>query len=440
MPDVKAYRVDRRPLRFAAMTPVLFQTPAGPRWHLTLHDQTESVETRLVLNGVRSLLDAVLENAPLVLFITDHEGVFSLVGGGAFHALRGRLVGRSVFEVYEDHAQIVANFRRALAGEIVSDLVSVQDTSDTLHYECVYLPDFAADGRTVRRIIGVGLEVTNRVDTERALADQTTELTAAKKELQAVLHRFDQAQEEDRRRLARDVHDVLGGLATALRFDVAWLKRHTGTEAQSSEMRALVLARCERVEATLAELSTAIRSCANQLRPSVLDDFGLTYALTNLAARFQQRTSVACTTSVEKADPATLRTLPKMMQTAVYRIAEEALTNVARHANAENVRVSIATTAETVSLRVEDDGVGLSTNRGAGASDDGNRVRLGLVSMRERASIWNGTLRVEPGRCSDYGGSPFDESGVRQPQAEQQRRGVLVEAILPLQTVSPAAA
>jgi signal transduction histidine kinase len=197
-------------------------------------------------------------------------------------------------------------------------------------------------------------------------------------ELQRAREDLVTAREEERRRLRRDMHDGLGpALATiTLQGDTARDLIRTDPD----EAEALLGQMTAQAQATMAE----VRRLIHALRPPVLDDLGLVAALRALAASFGQG---APAVAIEA--PPSLPPLPAAVEVAVYRITQEALTNVVRHARARRCLVRVGCD-EALDLHIQDDGRGMPPGRAAG---------VGLASMRERADELGGTCRIEPGEA-----------------------------------------
>lgn len=184
-------------------------------------------------------------------------------------------------------------------------------------------------------------------------------------------------QERERRAIARELHDELGQMLTALRMEAVWIKNRLKDADPKVAARASDL--CQLIDATIND----VRSIAIRLRPGILDDLGLVDALEWFTADFEKRTSVTCVFEHRNVIP-----VEGAVATAAYRIAQEALTNVARHARAKNVEVGLTTDDGVLRLTVKDDGRGFDMD--AVSEADG----LGLTGMRERAALAGGQLSV----------------------------------------------
>jgi PAS domain S-box-containing protein len=207
---------------------------------------------------------------------------------------------------------------------------------------------------------------------------ETKRAEAAREEL---LGRLVTAHEDERRRVARELHDSVGQLLTALSLAVK-AAREAAPPSSSA-------ARLEEVERVAHELGRAVRELAFRLRPPALDDLGLDAALA------QHLRSWSASVGVEvdyQSSGVQAERLPPDVETAIYRVVQEALTNVARHAQARQVSVVVARHDAHVAAVVEDDGVGFDPES---AECRPGGKRLGLIGMRERAALTGGTLDIE---------------------------------------------
>jgi PAS domain S-box-containing protein len=228
-------------------------------------------------------------------------------------------------------------------------------------------------------------DVTQRQRLLERTVEAQEELRASTVELRALAARLDAIREEERRLIAREIHDQIGQALTALKLDLGWLRGQLPADAPEAT-RARAAAAGALVEQTL---ETA-RRVSTALRPAILDDLGLAAALAWQAGEFQQRTGVSCVVNCPAGDAG----VAPAIALSLFRIVQEALTNVARHAGARQVRVDLAVGADAVTLTVADDG------RGVTAEEIGRPTSLGLVGMRERALVVGGevTISGSPGR------------------------------------------
>jgi signal transduction histidine kinase len=193
------------------------------------------------------------------------------------------------------------------------------------------------------------------------------------------LRRAVQAQEVERRRLARELHDETGQALTSILLGLSAVERAGSLD----EARAAVGELRDLVVETLQE----VRALAVELRPSALDDFGLEPALRRLGQSIRETRSL----DVQVETMLDGSRLPEDVETAVYRIVQEALTNVVKHARAERVSIVLTRTSDGVLVVIEDDGHGFET-------DEIRRGGLGLTGMRERVDLLEGKLEIESAR------------------------------------------
>jgi PAS domain S-box-containing protein len=197
--------------------------------------------------------------------------------------------------------------------------------------------------------------------------------------------RLQAVREEEKTRIARDLHDELGQLLTGLKLDLLWMEERLESMEPTPIVSALVdraVDASELAQRTLAE----VQRLATDLRPAVLDRLGLGPALQQEGRRFEARTGVACGVEVTEPTPS----LPASTSTALYRIAQEALTNIARHARARQALIHFRVGSGELELMIEDDGVGLDWARTS------VEFGLGLAGMRERATLEGGELTIGP--------------------------------------------
>jgi len=204
-------------------------------------------------------------------------------------------------------------------------------------------------------------------------------LLESERNLKALSDRLLLVQEEERTRIARELHDDLGQSLTALKMDVGGLLAMTSASSASEPLR-------NRITRTLNETVTSVQRISSELRPSVLDDLGLLPAIEAEASRFEQRTGIECELSL--ADETQLH-LDAAAVTAIYRIVQEALTNVSRHANASRVELRLRQRRDELLLEIRDDG------RGITAEEVRDPFSLGLIGIRERAAFAGGTVHIE---------------------------------------------
>jgi PAS domain S-box-containing protein len=215
-------------------------------------------------------------------------------------------------------------------------------------------------------------------DVSKEVAAQQ-ELRSTNEQLRALAARLDAIREEERRVIAREVHDQIGQGLTALKLDVGWLRGQAPAgDGVAFEQRA------RSAEALIDQIIETARRISGSLRPVILDDLGLAAAIRSQARDFEQRTGVACDLDLPSNGPS----IAPPIALSMFRIVQEALTNVARHAGAHQVHIGLDVGAETALLTVADDG------RGVTAEELGRPTSLGIVGIRERALAVGGEVTI----------------------------------------------
>lgn len=228
----------------------------------------------------------------------------------------------------------------------------------------------------------VGVSVISRDITERRRAEE--DLRESHEQLRALAGRLRAVREEEQIRISREIHDEIGQMLSAIRMDLAWLRGRLA-KPQATKDRAAALKKVEAAAQLSDALIQSVQRIAADLRPAVLDSLGLTVALESEARKFQERTGIRCGFDMPE-DP------PDMgvgEATACYRIFQEILTNVSRHAGASAVRILLARSSAGWVLEVTDNG------RGIDAAAVARRDALGLLGMKERALAVGGEVSFE---------------------------------------------
>ncbi|MGE5185730.1 MAG: GAF domain-containing protein [Acidobacteriota bacterium] len=217
-----------------------------------------------------------------------------------------------------------------------------------------------------RELLARAAHVTSIVLGRRALDEQR----------RALAGRIEAAREEERTAIARDVHDQLGQALTALKLDLGWLQRRVQDEAQLTKLADMARA--------TDDILRSVRRIAADLRPGILDEVGLRAAIEWQAEEFEQRTQIPCRVHSELTDVQ----LERALATNMFRIFQEALTNIARHASAKHVDVTLGLERGYLRLEIADDGIGVPEIGPRGTT-------LGILGMRERAWRLGGECTVK---------------------------------------------
>ena len=217
--------------------------------------------------------------------------------------------------------------------------------------------------------------------TERKLAEVVVK--ASEERLRALSARLQSVREEEGKRIAREIHDELGGALTGLKWDLEEIGKSLSGLESGGTLRAIrekIPVMTGLIESTI----TTVRRISSDLRPSVLDDLGLIAAVEWQLQQFQTRTGIQCAseTALDAVD------LDRERATAVFRIFQEILTNVLRHARATRVGVQVRKESGSFVLEVKDNGCGIT------ADDQVSSASLGLLGMRERALLVGGEVAI----------------------------------------------
>ncbi|MCG8333759.1 MAG: sensor histidine kinase, partial [Proteobacteria bacterium] len=186
------------------------------------------------------------------------------------------------------------------------------------------------------------------------------------------------ALENERKRIAQDIHDDLGQLLTALRFDLGFLSQ------QESVSHGEFSKKTQEINRKIGQIIQSTRHIISDLRPKILEDFGLAAAVEWLVENFEKSVEVKCETiiNLNQVDPDTERSL------ALFRILQESLNNVSKHAKADQVRIKLLETRQQIILQVTDNGVGFSYRQKPGAKS------YGLSGIKERITLFKGSYKI----------------------------------------------
>lgn len=325
------------------------------------------------------LLSEILERIPDMIFVKEASQLrFVLLNRAGEELLgfpRSEMLGKTDFDFFPSHeaAYFQEKDRQVLdsgrALDIPQEQVMTRSGTRSLHTQKIPLCD--QDG-TPRYLVGVSRDITEFVEAQ-------AEVARSQKQLRRLSAQLQQAQEDERQRLARELHDELGQVLTGVRIELAWL------EKRLPEEQVALIAHLEQAQALANSALGTVRRVATALRPQILDDLGLQAAIDWLLQEICGRAGIEA-----QLDFRLSQRLAPELSTTIYRACQEALTNIVRHSQARRASVRIHSNDEWVMTEVEDDGLGLQTPR------EGS---LGLVGIRERVQLHGGTLELSaPGQ------------------------------------------
>lgn len=199
-------------------------------------------------------------------------------------------------------------------------------------------------------------------------------------ELRALVNSVERVREEERTRIARELHDELGQEIAAIGYSLRFTRERFERDPRS------IAANLDDVDAAVQRTKALVREIVSELRPRMLDDLGLVAAVEWLARRMNDNGALRCTVRAE----GPIDSLSEPARTAAFRIVQEALTNVLKHARATQVEIDLVCRGSTLELSVRDDGVGIARSR----ADAPDKPGVGLIGMRERAQALSGELEI----------------------------------------------
>jgi PAS domain S-box-containing protein len=315
----------------------------------------------------------LFENARDAIYVHDLKGTYTSINRAAEQLsgyTRDEIVGHSFADfIAQEH---ISQVRQKLCTKLG------EEVETTYEVEVI-----AKDGRRVP------VEVSSRLIYEKGVmvgvqgtARDITERKRAQEALEMFSRRLIEAQEEERRRIARELHDQIGQVLTAVKINLHNVERLYQTPEALPYVR-------DNIE-VVNEALRLVRDLSVDLRPPLLDDLGLVTALRWYVDRYAQRTGLATAVCIDWPDPD--ERLSRERETACFRIAQEALTNIVRHAQARHVKVDLSRHRNQILLTVKDDGLGFDHEilRKRAPRD----ATLGLLGMQERAHAVGGTIEI----------------------------------------------
>lgn len=326
---------------------------------------------------------AVLETSDSAILLLSPESII-LGWNQAAEAISGwtadEALGRSYVDLClssEARAAFLAGLERVTGGTDVKGLGSPLQTRAGLQTMVSW---------NISRVLGRRRHLIGLMAIGTAPHTQIEEaLRLAQAQARSEARRAQTAAEEERQRIARELHDEFGQALTGLKFDLAWLGIRLAQSLPSSDCTD-PLARIQTMTGSVDRLLESVRTTAAALRPAMLDDLGLIPALECLSATFRHRTGTRC--EVDVAPELLSMNLPSEISVSLFRIAQESLTNVMRHAAASQVRIRLFRDRGIVTLEVTDNGTGITSERMTAPHS------FGLRGMQERVALLGGRFHI----------------------------------------------
>lgn len=348
---------------------------------------TERKQAEAVLRRSGEQFRTVVESAPNGILLVDGGGRIVLVNGQIerqFGYRREELISHPVERLLpghfrRDHAGLRETYQKAPAARAMGrgrDLYGLRKDGSELPLEIGLSPIETTSGTMVLASV---VDITERKQAEEALHQKQLELQQSQAQLQDLASKLLTAQDRERQRIARDLHDDFSQRLVALTLDLAALDRQPSLSPESLG-KAL-----EPVREELAQLSDDLRRLAHRLHPSLLKHAGLRAALEEHIQQAMKRTELHITLKVGNVP----ESLPLDSATCLFRVCQESLQNVVKHANATDVLVKLSGSAKGIGLSVTDNGKGFDVH-----NKRNHRKGLGLISMQERLRLVKGFLNI----------------------------------------------
>lgn len=321
---------------------------------------------------------AIAQNAPDSIYKLKSNGMITYINRSVDRLQPHEVVGTSIYDYINQkhHKEIAQAFENCFQASVQTSLVveGRADAGETQWYLCRIGP--IMKGNSVESIVLIASNISERIRTEQ----QTQELNAR---LQTLTRHFENVREEEKEKIAIEIHDQLGQELTGTKLVLFWIKQRLEEEVDMRK-KVEILERVDHlVELTTTTIET-VRRIAHELRPVVLDNMGLEPALEWHINNFNKAGQVQCSLHIDTGDLA----YDKEFSTIIFRTTQEALTNISRHAEASKAWVDFLIEDDELMLQIRDNGKGLDPKKALESNS------LGLFGIRERVKAWNGNFKL----------------------------------------------
>jgi PAS domain S-box-containing protein len=322
-----------------------------------------------------------LDIAGVMLIVIDTEGKVTLINRRACEMLgygEEEVIGKSALDTFvpqEDRDRIRETIMRVFRGDIASptyiDNVSVLPKGGEQRIIAWHVTPLKNEVGEITSALGLGEDVTERERAQQQLEDSRELLRNLTEHLQST-------REEEKKRIAREIHDDLGHALAILRMDLSWLRKRL------SEDQGILLDKVDSMSDSIAVAIQKVKTICAGLRPGLLDDIGLTAAIEWQAGEVQQLTGIKCKVTSNPTE----MILDRDRSTVIFRSFQQLLTNVVDHAKATKVDITVTQTSDNITLEVRDNGTGITQKQ---VSDPKS---FGLIGIRERLRFLGGELTI----------------------------------------------
>lgn len=327
---------------------------------------------RIVTNRT-SEIQNLLKYTPSVVYIKNKKGEYRLVNSNfekLFQVKQADIIGKMDIDIFEAE----------IAKKLTQNDQIVVENRDSCQVEEVYIQK--GNPHTFLTVTFPIYDDNNVINGIGGILTDITKLKLAEDQLKRFSRDIIAGQELERSKIARELHDELGQMLTAFSIDIAWLLKIAKDKDPKSYLR------IKQMDEQINQTITDVRNLSFRIRPGVLDDLGLADALDWLTQDFEKRTQTSCLLKVSGVK-SNLKKVSNSLSTAIYRITQEALTNVTRHALASSVEVDLMFSETDLILTIVDSGTGFEI-------DENTKFEsLGIVGMKERASLLGGKVQIQ---------------------------------------------
>ncbi|MCY7309693.1 MAG: PAS domain S-box protein, partial [Chitinophagaceae bacterium] len=349
------------------------QLPDG-RFLSVIRDLTEREKAQQQIEQEKELSDKLIDSLPGVFYWYDENRKF-LRWNKQFEIVTG-YSAKEIARMHpvdfigeESRKYMIERINDVFlngVGDAETDFVSKDGSKHPYYFKALRI---IIEGKP--SLLGTGIDISDRKKAEQRLDESYRAIRELTGHLQNI-------REEERTHIAREIHDELGQQLTVLKMDVSWLNKKIGSsdDAIKEKMKSLL--------AMLDETVKSVRRISSELRPSLLDDLGLIAAMEWQLAEFEKRSGIR-TNFISSGEEITLS---ESVKTALFRILQESLTNVARHSGAKNVEILFVREADSCILSIVDNGRGYNKEKAADIRT------LGILGMKERTSMIGGTYEI----------------------------------------------
>jgi len=292
--------------------------------------------------------------------------------------LKGESIIKYIPEAVSE--QIMEYYNRALDGEHLNYEDSFQAPYGQVNWYGFQLSPVVNDGGKILGLVLAISDITKKKKAELEKEKLSEALRSSHIGLKKLVARAQTAREEERLHIAREVHDELGQLLTTTKIELSMLKKKLSLSADNAYLQLDF----EHILKLIDKSIKSVKKIATDLRPEMLDEIGLVESIKWQAEEFQKNTGVDCTLSISKDFSDLSHDLNR--STTLYRIVQEGLTNIARHANATKVKIAIKTSIDNIFLVIQDNGIGITEEQKS------KKNSFGLTGLRERVLLLNGII------------------------------------------------